>query len=88
MPHSPWQNPYTERLIGSIRRDCLNHFVILNARHLKRTLASYLVYYHRWRTHLELDKDYPLPRQVFSEGRIVEIPEFGGLHHRYERIAV
>ena len=86
-PQSPWQNPYVERLIGSIRRDCLNHFVILNAWHLKRTLASYFAYYHGSRTHLGLNKDCPLPRQVFSEGRIVEISELGGLHHRYERVA-
>src|SRR5262244_3294352 len=62
-PRSPWQNPYAERLIGSIRRDCLNHFVILNARHLKRTLASYFAYYHRSRTHLGLDKQCPFPRR-------------------------
>ena len=59
-PRSPWQNPYAERLIGSIRRDCLNHFVILNARHLKRTLASYFAYYHGSRTHLGLDKQCPI----------------------------
>jgi putative transposase len=86
-PQSPWQNPYGERLIGSIRRDCLNHFVILNARHLKRTLASYFAYYHESRTHLGLDKQCPLPRQVSSVGRIIEIPQLGGLHHRYERVA-
>jgi len=86
-PQSPWQNPYVERLIGSIRRDCLNHFVILNAKHLKRTLASYLVYYHRSRTHLGLAKQCPSPRQVSSSGRIIEIPQLGGLHHRYERVA-
>ena len=86
-PRSPWQNPYAERLIGSIRRDCLNHFVILTSRHLKRTLASYFAYYHGSRTHLGLDKECPLPRQVPREGRIVAIPELGGLHHRYERVA-
>ena len=86
-PQSPWQNPYAERLIGSIRRDCLNHFVILNARHLKRTLASYFAYYHKSRTHLGLDKQCPLPRQVASVGRIVAIDQLGGLHHRYERVA-
>ena len=86
-PQSPWQNPYAERLIGSIRRDCLNHFVILNARHLKRTLASYFAYYHGSRTHLGLDKQCPIPRQVSSIGRIIEIPQLGGLHHRYERVA-
>ena len=86
-PRSPWQNPYAERLIGSIRRDCLNHFVILNARHLRRTLASYFAYYHGSRTHLGLDKQCPFPRQVSSIGRIIEIPQLGGLHHRYERVA-
>jgi putative transposase len=86
-PQSPWQNPYAERLIGSIRTDCLNHFVILNARHLKRTLTSYLAYYHSSRTHLALDKQCPSPRQIVSDGRIVEIPQLGGLHHRYERVA-
>jgi hypothetical protein len=86
-PQSPWQNPYVERLIGSIRRDCLNHFVILNARHLKRTLATYLVYYHGSRTHLGLEKQCPIPREVSSFGRIIEIPQLGGLHHRYERVA-
>jgi transposase InsO family protein len=65
-PRSPWQNPYAERLIGSIRRDCLNHFVILNARHLKRTLASYFAYYNGSRTHLGLDKQCPFPRRVSS----------------------
>ena len=84
---SPWQNPYAERLIGSIRRDCLNHFVILNARHLRRTLGSYFDYYHGSRTHLGLDKQCPFPRPVSSIGKIVEIPQLGGLHHRYERIA-
>jgi Integrase core domain len=86
-PRSPWQNPYAERLIGSIRRDCLNHFVILNARHLKRALAWYFGYYHGSRTHLGLDKQCPFPRQVSSIGRITAIPQLGGLHHRYERVA-
>ena len=81
-PQSPWQNPYVERLIGSIRGDGLNHFVILNARHLKRTLATYLVYYHRSRTHLRLEKQCPIPGQVSSIGKIIEIPQLGGLHHR------
>jgi len=81
-PQSPWQNPYAERLIGSIRRDCLNHFVILNARHLRRTLASYFVYYHGSRTHLGLEKQCPIVRQVSNVGRIVKILQLGGLHHR------
>ena len=86
-PRSPWQNPYVERLIGSIRRDCLNHFVILNAKHLKRTLVWYFRYYHGSRTHLGLVKQCPYPRQVSSIGRIIAIPHLGGLHHRYERAA-
>lgn len=86
-PQSPWQNPYAERLIGSIRRECLNHFVILNARHLKRTLILYFRYYHESRTHLALDKQCPFPRSVSSAGRIVKTPQVGGLHHRYERAA-
>ena len=86
-PQSPWQNPYVERLIGSIRRECLNHFVILNAKHLKTTLARYFDYYHGSRPHLGLEKQCPFPRQVSSLGRIIEIPKLGGLHHRYERIA-
>jgi len=86
-PHSPWQNPYVERLIGSIRRECLNHFVILNARHLKRTLALYLRYYHESRSHLGLGKQCPFPRQVCSVGRVIAIPQLAGLHHRYERVA-
>ena len=86
-PQSPWQNPCAERLIGSIRRECLNHIVTLNARHLKRTLAAYFRYHHASRTHLALDKQSPLPREVSSIGRIIAIPQLGGLHHRYERAA-
>jgi putative transposase len=84
---SPWQNAYAERLIGSIRRECLNHFVILTARHLKRTLAAYFRYYHRSRPHLALEKECPMGRQVMKHGTIIETPELGGLHHRYERLA-
>jgi putative transposase len=86
-PQSPWQNPYVERLIGTIRRECLNHFVILNAKHLRRVLALYFRYYHASRTHLGLGKQCPFPREVSSAGRIIKIPQLGGLHHRYERIA-
>jgi transposase InsO family protein len=86
-PQSPWQNGYAERLIGSIRRECLNHFVILSKRHLKRTLTAYFRYYHRTRTHLALDKQCPLERQVMARGAIVVKAEVGGLHHRYERLA-
>jgi putative transposase len=88
-PASPWQNPYVERLIGTIRRDCLNHMIVCNERHLRHALAAYLQYYHRTRTHLGLDKDAPDGRPVSppSIGRIVAFPEVGGLHHRYERRA-
>ena len=86
-PQSPWQNPHAERLIGSIRRECLNHYIILNARHLKRTLSSYFRYYHESRTHLSLDKQCPFPREALKVGKIVATPQLGGLHHRYERIA-
>jgi putative transposase len=84
-PQSPWQNAHAERLIGSIRRECLNHFVILNARHLKRTMTAYFRYYHRSRTHLGLGKQCPMELQVMARGVIVAKPELGGLHHRYER---
>ena len=88
-PRSPWQNPYIERLIGSVRRECLDHIIVLNARHLRRILGRYFDYYHRTRTHLSLVKDSPRPRpvQLRSDGEIVELPEVGGLHHRYERRA-
>jgi putative transposase len=86
-PRSPWQNPYVERLIGSIRRECLNHVIILHERHLRRLLTGYFQYYHHWRTHRALDMDCPLPRPVQGPevGLIREVPEVGGLHHHYER---
>jgi transposase InsO family protein len=88
-PRSPWQNPYVERLIGTLRRECLDHVVVLNETHLRRLLSQYLIYYHRARTHLSLDKDTPEPRLVerLEQGRIVETPMVGGLHHRYTRQA-
>src|SRR5467141_1474168 len=88
-PHSPWQNPFAERLIGSVRRECLNHVLVLGERHLRRILARYFSYYHRARTHLALDKDAPdvRPVELPEAGRIVEILEVGGLHHRYLRQA-
>jgi transposase InsO family protein len=84
---SPWQNCYAERLIGSIRRECLNQVIVINEWHLRRILKSYFSYYHRWRTHLSLDKNAPESRPVqdLQAGRIVQIREVGGLHHRYER---
>jgi putative transposase len=86
---SPWQNPYVERMIGSIRRDCLDHVIVLNERHLRRILTRYFDYYHRWRTHLSLDMDCPAPRPVQppDRGTVVEFPDVGGLHHHYERLA-
>jgi putative transposase len=88
-PHSPWQNPFAERLIGSIRRECLNHVLVLGERHLRRILTRYLAYYHQARTHLALDKDAPDPRPIEfpAAGRILQLPEVGGLHHRYLRQA-
>jgi transposase InsO family protein len=88
-PRSPWQNPYVERIVGSIRRDCLDHVIIFNETHLRRVLSCYFRYYHRSRTHLSLNKDCPDPRSIQppSAGKIVAFPEVGGLHHRYERRA-
>jgi transposase InsO family protein len=86
---SPWQNPYVERLIGSIRRECLDHTIVLGERHLKRILADYFAYYHRWRTHQSLGMDSPEGRAIHpvDRGLVVEIDEVGGLHHHYERAA-
>ncbi len=88
-PRSPWQNPYAERVIGSIRRECLDHLIVLSQRQLRRVLASYLDYYHQSRTHLSLDKDCPDRRsvQLADTGKIVAFPQVGGLHHRYVRRA-
>ncbi len=88
-PRSPWQTAYVERVIGSIRRERLDHVIVLNEHHLRRILSSYLDYYHRSRTHLSLEKDCPEPRAVQppGTGRIVVMPQLGGLHHRYERLA-
>ena len=88
-PRSPWQRAYVERVIGSIRRECLDHLIVLNRAHLYRVLESYIAYYHHWRTHLGLDKDAPEARRVQppQNGKIVAFPEVGGLHHRYERQA-
>jgi putative transposase len=88
-PSSPWQNPYAERLIGSLRRECLDHVVVLGERHLRRVLAGYLAYYHGTRTHLSLAKDAPTFRRVqdVTEGDVIAFREVGGLHHRYERRA-
>ena len=88
-PRSPWQNAYVERVIGSIRRECLDHIVIFNERHLRRVLSAYVDYYQRTRTHLSLDKDCPDPRPIMPRrsGKVIAIPQVGGLHHRYQRLA-
>ncbi len=88
-PRSPWQNCYAERLIGSIRRDCLDHVIVLNEQHLRRIMKEYFLYYHRSRTHLSLDKDCPEPRAVETPkmGKVIALPQVGGLHHRYTRRA-
>ena len=88
-PRSPWQNAYAERLIGSIRRECLDHIVIINERGLRRVLAAYVDYYLTSRTHLALNKDTPVSRAAAApdDGTIVAMPCVGGLHHRYERRA-
>jgi putative transposase len=88
-PQSPWQNPFVERLIGSVRRECLDHVLVLNERHLRRILTRYVAYYHRARTHLSLEKDAPDGRPIErpETGPVLEILEVGGLHHRYLRQA-
>ena len=88
-PRSPWQNAYVERVIGSIRRECLNHLVVLTDRQLKRVLREYVDYYNRVRTHLSLDKDAPDYRMKKppDAGKIVRVRRVGGLHHEYTRMA-
>jgi len=88
-PRSPWQNAYAERLIGSIRLECLDHVIVFHEPGLRRILRSFFDYYARSRTHLSLGKDTPIPRAVQPPalGRVIELPEVGGLHHRYERRA-
>ena len=87
-PRSPWQNPYAERVIGSVRRECSDHVIILNERHLRHILSRYLDDYHGSRTHLSLVKDSPETRPVSTgQGTDVPFPKVGGLHHRYERLA-
>jgi transposase InsO family protein len=83
---SPWQNPYVERLIGTLRRDCLDHILIFGEQHLHRILAAYSTYYNETRTHLGLAKDTPIPRAVQRSGAIIATPILSGLHHCYARI--
>ena len=86
---SPWQNPYAERIIGTLRRECLRQVIVLNERHLRRILRLYLAYYHEDRTHLSLDRNSPIPREIElpEQGKVISIPRVGGLHHRYRRAA-
>jgi hypothetical protein len=91
-PSQTWRtflDNHVERLIGSIRRECLDHVIVFNERHLRRLLNSYAAYYHEARTHLSLDKQCPMPRllQYPDQGNFVAIPHVGGLHHEYRRAA-
>ena len=88
-PRSPLQNPFAERIIGSIRRECLNHVIVLGEVHLKRILTLYFAYYHDVRPHLSLNRNSPTPREVEPpcQGTVVSTPQVGGLHHRYSRAA-
>ena len=86
---SPWQNPYAERVIGSIRRECLDHLIVISEKHLRRILKDYFRYYHESRPHESLERNSPHPRviELAQKGLIISIPEVGGLHHRYQRAA-
>jgi transposase InsO family protein len=86
-PRSPWQRAYIERVIGSIRRECLDHVVVFNEESLRRHVKAFVQYYHETRTHLSLEKDTPAKRSVQPPGlgQVVALPQVGGLHHRYER---
>ena len=88
-PQSPWQNPFVERIIGTIRHDCLNHLIILNEKHLHKILKSYFDYYHHCRTHLSLKKNAPIPRMTESktQGKVISLSKMGGLYHLYRRVA-
>ena len=87
---SPWQNPYVERVQGTLRRECLDHLIILNERHLRRILSEFIDdYYNTTRPHLSLNRNSPVPRRIDapSNGKIVSTQILGGLHHRYTRAA-
>jgi len=87
-PRAPWQNPYVERVIGSIRRECLDHMILLNEDHLRHVLASYFEYYHEARAHLSLDRNSPIPRSVAAgQGKVVAKAYLGGPHHCSTRAA-
>jgi uncharacterized membrane protein len=83
---SPWQNAYVERLIGSIRRECLDHMIVFGEAHLRRILGAYAAYYNESRTHRSLNKDAPFHRRIERLGAITSHPILGGLHHQYCRI--
>jgi len=85
-PASPWQNGFVERLIGSIRRECVDHIIVLGEEHLRRVLKSYARYYNDVRTHRSLDKDAPVSRPIRQTGSIKSLPILGGLHHHYARV--
>src|SRR5258708_14430318 len=90
-PRSPWQNAYVEKLIGSIRRECLDHMIVFGEAHLRRTLrgyAAYYAYHNVSRTHRSLNKDAPLHRAIERLGPVVSRPVHGGLHHPYSRIYI
>ena len=89
MTHAPWQRAYVEKVIGSLRRECLDHVIVFHESSLRRTLVPYFHYYDQSRTHLSLEKHSPVPRSIQSPemGRVVALPQLGGLHHRYERRA-
>jgi len=87
-PRSPWQNPIAERVLGTLRRECLDHMIILNEKHLHSVLNEYINgYYNVSRTHMSLEKDSPVPRPVQADGKIASKPILGGLHHVYSRVA-
>ena len=85
-PSSPWQNGIAERLIGTVRRECLDHMLVFGEAHLRRILSAYATYYNQARTHIALQKDAPLHRAVQRNGTIIAIPVLSGLHHRYARM--
>ena len=88
-PRSPWQHAYAERLIDTLRRECLDHMIVMSEEHLRRILREYIEYYHESRPHQSLARNSPLPREVElrSSGKVISIPQVGGLHHRYRRAA-
>ena len=88
-PRSPWQNAYVERFIGSVRRECLDHVIVFSVTGLQRLMTLYCAYYEHSRTHLSLNKDAPIHRPIVApgNGRLLAVPQVGGLHHRYERQA-